>query len=163
VEKITLAIGSNSGDRLSHMRAALDFCTEYSQKPPVVSSLYESDPIGPADQPFLNAVIQIFSDSLTPADLLKEIKIFEESRGRNLSAVRWSNRPVDIDIIGFGEKCINSDELMLPHPAYRQRPFVLLPLKEIDPKWADPADGSTVESLIETAPFLRVYKTALKW
>ncbi len=144
------------------MQSARRFCETLADDPVTASSLYESDPVGPADAPFLNAVIQLRS-RVSPEKLLEAIKIFEQSEGRDLNAPRWSNRPVDIDIIAYGSRVQSGAGLTLPHPGYQERLFVLLPLQEIDPNWTDPADIKPLSQLIERAPLLRVYKTALKW
>ncbi|MCH8557103.1 MAG: 2-amino-4-hydroxy-6-hydroxymethyldihydropteridine diphosphokinase [Balneolia bacterium] len=162
--KVVIALGSNLGDRLRYMSEALAFCNEISTpgKRVMASSLYESDPVGIANQPFLNAVLS-FHTELPPEDLLCRLKSHETEAGRNPDAPRWSNRPVDLDIIGYDAIILQKKNLVIPHASYPERLFVLLPLQEIEPEWVDPLSGLAIDTLIQNAPNLRVYKTSLKW
>lgn len=162
--KVVIALGSNLGDRLGYMSEALAFCREISlpNSSVIASSLYESDPVGIADQPFLNAVLS-FHTALPPEDLLFHLKSHETEAGRNPDAPRWSNRPVDLDIIGYDAITLQKNNLTIPHASYAERLFVLLPLQEIEPEWVDPVSGQAIDALIQNAPNLRVYKTSLKW
>jgi len=131
-----IALGSNLGDRVSHLQFALD---ELSTLPGVhvnaVSGVYESaahvlestDP-----QPdYLNAVVQC-RVNLEPDDLLLQVLDIESRRGRiRSSGTRWLPRILDIDLIQFGDEPHESEDLILPHPRLGERAFVLLPLAEI--------------------------------
>lgn len=162
--KVIIAVGSNLGDRLEHLKNARDFCAGISSTDSEMklSSVYESEPIGPADQPFLNAALVIKTDS-SPTELLRLLKQHEKKAGRNFEATRWSNRPVDLDIIAWDAITLQTPELSIPHLSYAERLFVLLPMAEIVPEWTDPDSGKNIDALIKKAPNLRVYKTSLKW
>jgi len=97
-----------------------------------VSSLYISDPLGPRDQPrYLNAVAELVTQ-LKPHDLLDCLQAIEQKLGRVRSR-RWGERTVDLDLLLYGECCIESERLSVPHPGISERAFVLLPLLEIAP------------------------------
>ena len=114
-----------------------------------ISSFFESEPIGPADRPFLNAALQISSD-LAPLRLLKGLQEIEAELGR-VRKVRWGNRTIDLDIIFwfFRESpCFLSCEtLCIPHPEWRRRRFVVEPLAEIFPK--ESYGGESLIGLLE--------------
>ncbi len=131
-----IALGSNLGDRVSHLQFALD---ELRMLPGVhvdaVSGVYESAAhiLESADpQPdYLNAVIQC-QINLKPDDLLFQVLDIESRRGRvRSSGTRWLPRILDIDLIQVGDELYESEHLILPHPRLGERAFVLLPLVEI--------------------------------
>lgn len=78
-------------------------------------------------------------------DVLKEI---EKKQGRRASRIRGSSRPIDLDIIFFGKRVLGDRSLVIPHPRFRKRVFVLRPLKDIAPRWRDPVTGLTVADLL---------------
>jgi len=127
---VFLGLGSNMGNRKLHLKQA---CTKLSSHPKIqikkTSSLYETDPIGPKQRRFLNAVIQIKTE-LTPGALLRLAKKIEKIQGRK-KTVFWGPRPLDVDILLFGHKMIHTPSLTIPHPQLHKRRFVLVPLKEI--------------------------------
>lgn len=160
--KTVIALGSSSGNRLAHLRKALSYLETLSEGDVKTSSIWETDPVGQAENLFLNAVAGI-ETTLTPGALLRSLKRYEESAGRDLSAPRWSDRTIDLDIIACGTiVCVEAD-LEIPHPYYRERRFVLEPLREIYPFWTDPETGDSIDDLILRAPLLRLSKSALKW
>jgi 2-amino-4-hydroxy-6-hydroxymethyldihydropteridine diphosphokinase len=165
MEACIIALGSNMGDRLSYLHKAVTFCRSLShpESPePSCSAIYESEPIGPADAAFLNAAVLI-QTPLRPRKLLKRIKEFEASQGRDLNGLRWSNRPIDLDIISYGNQVIQEHDLIIPHTSYRERLFVLLPLRDLQPDWTDPKDGRSLSELLRSAPQLKLHPTTLTW
>lgn len=157
-----IALGSNQGNKLKYLKDAHLFLRSISESPIVSSSLYETEPIGPADKPFLNALVRI-STVQTPEQLLKTLKEFESSLGRDFHAPRWSNRPIDLDIIAMQKVHIELDWLQIPHKEYSHRRFVLVPLQEIEPSWIDQASGNSIAELIEKAPQSSVQKLDVSW
>ncbi|MCL2888589.1 MAG: 2-amino-4-hydroxy-6-hydroxymethyldihydropteridine diphosphokinase [Elusimicrobia bacterium] len=129
--EVYLALGSNVGDRAQNLRAAVAEIKKIARVI-VVSSVYQSKPQGFAEQPdFFNAAIKIETD-IPPLELLRQIKDIEKRLGR---APSFKNGPrvIDIDIIFYGVEKINTENLTVPHPRYKERDFVILPLAEINP------------------------------
>ena len=95
------------------------------------SSLYQSAPMGPADQPdYVNAVAEI-ATTLSAEELLAALQRIENAHGRVRTTVQWSARTLDLDILLYGEEIVSTKTLTIPHPGLYERPFVLYPLKEI--------------------------------
>ena len=127
-----IALGSNLGDRRSHLDHALHGLTSFGT---VVSGspIYETKPIGgPAEQDaYLNAVIRMSTD-LAPRELLDRLLALERERGRERSE-RWGPRTLDCDLLWYDGVTIDEPGLTVPHPGIRNRPFVLAPLLDIAP------------------------------
>lgn len=143
-----LGLGSNVGDRESHLRAAIELLRERGVEVEAISSTYETEPVGEVlDQAdFLNAAIRIRTD-LEPEALLDLCKEIEVARGRALDAPRHSPRPLDVDLLLLGDLELSTTRLTLPHPEVTSRRFVLLPLLEIDPELALPGGTRLSEAL----------------
>ena len=95
------------------------------------SSLWQSRPLGPQDQPeFVNAAAGLLT-TLAPQDFLESLKALERKLGKTEPAVRWGPRVIDLDLLVFADLCIDEPGLTLPHPGLHQRNFVLYPLFEI--------------------------------
>jgi 2-amino-4-hydroxy-6-hydroxymethyldihydropteridine diphosphokinase len=117
---------------------------------PLVSDLYRTPAVSPIPQPeFLNAAV-VSSTCLTPAALLAALKLCERLSGRR-PAERWGPRPLDLDLLVFGEAIIERPELSIPHPRLRERRFYLEPLAQIAPDLPVPPDGVTVAALLTAA------------
>ena len=129
-----LGLGSNVGDRLAHLRAAVDLLPAHGVEVTGVSSVYETEPVGEIlDQPdFLNAAVRIRT-ALEPEQLLDACKAVEAERGRQFDLPRHSPRPLDVDLLLLGDLELTTDRLTLPHPEITTRRFVLAPLLELDP------------------------------
>ena len=102
--------------------------------------------LGPAGRGFANAVALVESD-LSPPDLLDRLKQVECDFGRRAGR-RWGPRVLDLDIILWSQGPWGGDGLIIPHPEFRRRNFVLEPLAEIVPGWRDPLTGATVRQLL---------------
>ena len=129
-----LGLGSNLGNRQKNIKSALRYLESLNKvKIEKVSSLYETEPQGyPVLSPrFLNGVARV-KTNLSPGVLLKELKNIETKLGRQKQR-RLSVRPIDLDILLYGNKKINTPDLKIPHPRIQERSFVLTPLKEIAP------------------------------
>lgn len=143
-----LGLGSNVGDRVTHLRAAVAMLGERGVEVEAVSSAYETEPVGELlDQPdFLNAAVRVRTE-LEPEALLNLCKEIEAERGRTLNAPRHSPRPLDIDLLLLGEIELATDRLTLPHPQVTSRRFVLIPLLELDPDLTLPNGPRLADSL----------------
>lgn len=160
--RVILSLGSSSDDRLKNLKQARDFISGLSLTPVQYSSIWQSEPVGPAKNEFYNAIVS-GTFELSPDQLLTTIKIFEEESGRDMSAVRWSDRVIDIDIIDFGRRLYISEDLEIPHRSFRDRLFVLKPLQELFPNFICPTSGDHIDNLIFKAPPLQLSKKSVKW
>jgi 2-amino-4-hydroxy-6-hydroxymethyldihydropteridine diphosphokinase len=115
-----------------------------------MSSLYETDPVdcGPMDR-FVNAVVE-FAPLLCGEDLLKRLQAIEKMLGRR--GGHNEPRELDIDIVTLGDDVFDSGSLTVPHPRYRERGFVLVPLKELAPEFRCPATGRHIDDLLASLP-----------
>jgi 2-amino-4-hydroxy-6-hydroxymethyldihydropteridine diphosphokinase len=126
-----LGIGSNLGDRLGHLQAAVDgLAAADGIVVAAVSAVYETEPVGgPAQPDYLNAVV-VVDTTLTPRGLLEAGQRLEEAAGR-VRRERWGPRTLDVDLLAFGDLEIDEPDLQVPHPRWREREFVLAPLADV--------------------------------
>ena len=162
MEEVIVAVGSNVGDRQRHLADAAAYLSTLSERPADTSPIYLTEPVGPSTRFFLNGMIAIYS-SLPPQDLIRHFKQFEREHGRTARQPRWSARTIDLDIIACGNLVIQEDNLIIPHPEYRDRLFVLEPLEDIRPDWKDPKTGEHISLMIADAAPLLMRKTELSW
>ncbi|MGH2758744.1 MAG: 2-amino-4-hydroxy-6-hydroxymethyldihydropteridine diphosphokinase [Actinomycetota bacterium] len=139
--RVFVGLGSNVGDRLAFLKAAV---AALRATPGVevarTSSVYETDPVGAEDQPmFLNAVAEVRTE-LPPADLLGRLKQIEADVGRT-PGQDWGPREIDLDLLMYDDEMIDEGDLEVPHPEMAHRSFVLVPLLEIDRDVAIPGIG----------------------
>ncbi|MFD6438533.1 2-amino-4-hydroxy-6-hydroxymethyldihydropteridine diphosphokinase [Peribacillus sp. NPDC060186] len=147
-----LSIGSNLGNRLVTFQSAFQLLAENSRIELVsCSSLYETDPVGYANQDcFLNAVIKVNTD-LKPEELLQTCMQIEQELGRKRE-VRWGPRTIDLDILLYNHENIETEILSVPHPRMHERAFVLVPLMEVDPDIKLPQMYTPLSGLLEQIP-----------
>ena len=142
---IYLGLGANLGDRRGNLSAALRGI-EPAVRVNAVSSLYETAPVGPQDQPaYYNAACR-GATSMTPRALLDHVKAVERELGRS-EGPRWGPREIDIDILLFGEEVVEEEGLTVPHPELANRAFVLAPLAEIAAVLLHPLLGKSIGDL----------------
>ena len=144
-----IGLGSNVGDRVAHLRAAIEALAARGVTVTRVSSLYETDPVGPLQPDFLNAAAEVSTD-LSPADLVRTLKAAEADVGRE-QRERWGPREIDLDLLLYGDETIDEEGLTVPHPELTHRAFVLVPLIEIAP-FLDLPSGEPVTAFCEKDP-----------
>lgn len=145
---VYIGFGSNIGDRLSHIQKALDTLSKTEgiilQR---ISSIYATDPVGYETQAqFLNGVAAI-QTTLSPLSLLHTLKNIETAIGRR-HRIRWGQREIDLDILIYGDLCIQTEKLVIPHPEMHLRGFVLVPLEEIAPDFVHPVFQESIQTLL---------------
>jgi 2-amino-4-hydroxy-6-hydroxymethyldihydropteridine diphosphokinase len=130
-----LGLGSNLGDRLERLRGAARLLGATEGIDLVRSSrVYETEPVGPPQPAYLNAVVRT-DTTLAPRGLLEACRAVEDALGR-VRAERWGPRTIDVDILTYDEEIVADPDLVIPHPRMHERGFVLVPLGELG---GDPA------------------------
>lgn len=143
--RVAIALGSNLGDRAATLHAAAAELSTFIDGFQL-SSLHETDPVGVAPQPrFLNAA-GAGTTRLSARALLDALLALEARHGRQRSEP-GAARTLDLDLILYDGAIVNEPGLIVPHPRYRERAFVLEPLSEIAGTMVDPVTGQTVEEL----------------
>jgi len=129
-----IGIGSNLDEPINQVKEAILNIKNLPKTCFIIaSSLYESSPMGPANQPkYINAVVAILT-LLEPHDLLSKLQHIEIQQKRIRSAEKWSPRTIDLDLLVYSDEVMNKQSLVLPHPGIQHRNFVLAPLVEIAP------------------------------
>ena len=159
---VYLGLGSNLGDRRGNLAKAL------RRLPPLVqieavSSLYETQPVGPQEQPlFYNAACHGVT-GLPPLELLRHVKQIERDLGRQPDgrpSERWGPRPIDIDVLLYGDSVIEEANLRVPHAELANRAFVLVPLAELAAGVRHPELGRTIGKLADATDRSGVEKRA---
>ena len=156
-ERVYLSLGSNVGDReanidsaISHLRHLLSFFK--------MSGIYETQALYYTDQSaFLNAVVCGFGH-LSWQSFLDETQRIERELGRNrLREIRNGPRTIDIDILHFGKRTIQTERLTVPHPGMLERQFVLIPMVEIEPELEHPGQHIRYSDVLRQLPDQGVY------
>jgi 2-amino-4-hydroxy-6-hydroxymethyldihydropteridine diphosphokinase len=156
-----IALGSNLGDSRQVVLDAMERLQELSDQPLVKSSLLETAPVDcPPDSPnFVNAVVGLIArPGETPESLLKKMLALEREFGRTPKKVLNEARPLDLDLIAFGNEIRATAELTLPHPRAHLRRFVLQPLAEITPDLVLPGQGEAVVKLLSRLTSAKVVR-----
>jgi 2-amino-4-hydroxy-6-hydroxymethyldihydropteridine diphosphokinase len=149
-----LSLWSNQGDKTANINKAIDFLQGIGNIEEV-SSLYETEPVGmeAGTGNFYNLVLCMqIPSTLSPVDLLREIKEFERRMGRDIAHSHDLPRIIDIDILLAGNQEINTEELVVPHQEMTKRAFVLMPLHEIAPQVVHPVLNKSIKELLEQLP-----------
>ena len=144
--RAAVALGSNVGDRASHLTFAVSRL-RHTLSDVVVSRFIETRPEHAVDEPlFLNAAL-VGGTRDAPAELLARLLSIERERGR-VRSYPGAPRTLDLDLVLVGDLAVESPALTLPHPRFRSRAFVLEPLAEIAPDLVDPVTGKSVSQLL---------------
>ncbi len=141
---VYLGLGSNLGNRQENLDQALKLLAQ-RMRLGKVSSIYDTEPIGNVNQPrFLNMACEAFT-RLSPEGLLALVKGIEQKMGRYSRS--GEPRIIDIDVLLFGDKVVNTRDLIIPHPQIAERSFVLVPLSEIAPDVVHPVTKKTIKEM----------------
>lgn len=165
--RVYLSLGSNLGERERYLQVAIESLASIGVTVLRVSSLYETEPVGLREQPwFLNCVVEGESD-VAPERLMRSLLELEQQLGRVREGVpAMGPRTIDLDLILYGEVQMETDELTLPHPRYRQRRFVLAGLAELAPALRDPVTEETMADLLanvdDSSAVVRAGKSKLR-
>jgi 2-amino-4-hydroxy-6-hydroxymethyldihydropteridine diphosphokinase len=151
--RVYLSLGSNQGDRLSYLINAVKRLKLHSEGGVRVSGVYETEPWGfSADQPFYNIVAEM-RFRLLPGDLMRLCLETEAALGRKrLKVGEYESRPIDIDILFYGEEIVVAEGLTVPHPRLHLRRFVLEPMAELAPDYVHPLLNKSIADLLFSCP-----------
>ncbi|MFH0944380.1 MAG: 2-amino-4-hydroxy-6-hydroxymethyldihydropteridine diphosphokinase [Planctomycetota bacterium] len=154
---VLVALGSNLGDRQRHLELAVERLSLLPETELIrVSDFLESEPLGgPPQREYLNGVALLRS-SLAPEQLLRQLMSIETALGRERT-VRHGPRVLDLDLILHGRVICETDLLTLPHPRFRERPFVLIPAAQVAPNLVDPVTGKSMRQLAEAGKVPRTH------
>jgi 2-amino-4-hydroxy-6-hydroxymethyldihydropteridine diphosphokinase len=146
--KVLLSLGSNLGDRESNTDFCLMLLKAHTKvRILAVSEPFYNPPVGPQQPEYLNTAVLLETD-LDPLELLEYCGHIERVAGRT-RGMQWGPRTLDVDLVIFDDMVVQSDELTLPHPRFREREFVLRPAAAIAPEMVDPVTGKSIAQLLE--------------
>jgi len=146
-----IALGSNLGDARANVLSALECLQTLSAGPLQRSSLWKTTPVDcpPGSPPFINAVVALApAAGETPESLLPKLQALEAEFGRASRRGRNEPRPLDLDLLAFGDEVRSTPQLTLPHPRLHRRRFVLVPFDEIAPDLVLPGQAQSVRELL---------------
>ena len=153
---IFLGLGTNIGDRLANLRAAV-LALPPEVNPLACSQVYETTPWGFSDQPdFLNQVVKAGTD-LEPLDLIRFLNTLENELGRE-PTFKYGPRLIDIDILFYDNLVFKTENLTIPHPRVTERAFVLVPLADLSPHFRHPESNVSIHDLIS-----KLDSTGIRW
>ena len=150
-DTIYLGLGTNQGNKEENIRGAIEELSHLLGIPTAVATIIETEPWGfQSDNSFLNTVVA-FKSTLAPEEILKATQEIERRLGRTKKSIDgcYSDRPIDIDILLYGSRVIESEQLTIPHPLLHKRLFVLQPLAQIAPGLIHPILGKSIARLLK--------------
>jgi 2-amino-4-hydroxy-6-hydroxymethyldihydropteridine diphosphokinase len=155
--RCAIALGANLGQPQTTLEAALGVLDRTPQiRLEAHSSWYRTKAIGPPQPDYINGCA-ILQTSLSPSTLMQTLLEIENQFGR-VRRERWGARTLDLDLLLFDDIIMQSTDLTIPHPRMVDRAFVLIPLAEIAPHWAEPIAGHTIQTLARTIEAQGVHK-----
>ncbi|MDI9358871.1 MAG: 2-amino-4-hydroxy-6-hydroxymethyldihydropteridine diphosphokinase [Phycisphaerales bacterium] len=147
--RVFILLGGNIGNTLAIFSQAKNLIEQNGSVIIQSSSVYQTAPWGNIHQnDFLNQALEL-ETPLTPLDLLKSFLQIEHRLGRIRTADKMGSRIIDIDIILFNNQIIDTPDISVPHPSFRDRRFVLVPLVELNPDFIDPVSKKSLALLLE--------------
>jgi 2-amino-4-hydroxy-6-hydroxymethyldihydropteridine diphosphokinase len=142
-----VGLGSNLGDRAAHLLLGLSALSRLPKTHLLrLSPVYETDPVGPPQPPYLNMVAELETE-LSPKGLLAEMLRVEKALGRERRE-RWGPRTLDLDLLLYGDLVLEEEGLSVPHPRLHERAFVLVPLLDLLPEGRHPLLGQSFAELL---------------
>jgi 2-amino-4-hydroxy-6-hydroxymethyldihydropteridine diphosphokinase len=146
-----IGLGANLGDRMSTLRAAVE---QLAREPGFLlrgtSRVYETEPVGPPQPRYLNAVARI-GTLLSPRATLRRLLEIEELLGR-VRREHWGSREIDLDLLLYGDRIVSEGALRIPHPHLHERAFALVPLAELAADALHPQMARTAAELVADLP-----------
>lgn len=146
MHRAVIALGSNLGDRRDHLHRAVLRMRDAGVEMLRGSPIFETEPIGPEQPAYLNAVVLVETD-LEPHDLMTLLLHIEQLAGR-VRTQRWGPRTLDLDILDIDGVTITTESLTLPHARSHERAFVLIPWAHVAPEWIHPRTGLTIRAMV---------------
>jgi 2-amino-4-hydroxy-6-hydroxymethyldihydropteridine diphosphokinase len=141
--RVFIGIGSNLQQPIQQVRQAMQALAHLPDTQLIATSrLYRSAPMGPQQQPDYTNAVAALETALAASELLHLLHGIEQAQGRIRDGSRWGPRTLDLDILLFGDECINQPDLVVPHPGLYERNFVLYPLSELAPALVIPGRGA---------------------
>lgn len=151
-----LGLGSNLGDRMAQLRAAVKGLKSNNIRILSRSAVYRTPPLGPPQRDFFNAAVAVVTNR-TPGQLIRVILTVEKALGRaRPDAIRWGPRTIDIDVLWYAGGTIRLPNLVVPHPGLNERSFALRPLLDVRPDATDPISGTPYTELSAAHDHLEV-------
>jgi 7,8-dihydro-6-hydroxymethylpterin- pyrophosphokinase len=142
-----VGLGSNLGDRAAYLLLGLSALSRLPETRLLrLSPVYETDPVGPPQPPYLNMVAELETE-LSPKGLLAEMLRIEKALGRERRE-RWGPRTLDLDLLLYGDLVLEEAGLSVPHPRLHERAFVLVPLLDLLPEGRHPLLGQSFAELL---------------
>jgi 2-amino-4-hydroxy-6-hydroxymethyldihydropteridine diphosphokinase len=155
VTRSYLGLGSNLGDRLENLRQAVELLDDRGIRVIRSSRVYETDPVGPPQPDYLNAVLEAETD-LPPRHLLRRCQEVEEELGR-IPGERWGPRIIDVDVLTYDGQEIEEPDFHVPHPRMHERAFVMAPLLELNGDPPLPGGRKASSLRLDTQAGVRVF------
>lgn len=150
--RVYFLLGGNIGNREELLSKSIKKMTNQIGKFAQASALYETEPWGfTHEQNFLNQVV-VFDSELTALDILDKTQAIEKELGRVRKTTQYCERTIDIDILFYGDECIENERLSIPHPRIQERSFALYPLEELIPKFIHPILKKSIKQLKDECP-----------
>jgi 2-amino-4-hydroxy-6-hydroxymethyldihydropteridine diphosphokinase len=160
VTRSYIGLGSNIGDRLENLRQAVGLLNQRGIRVVRSSRVYETEPVGPPQPDYLNAVVEV-ETALEPRHLLRRCQEVEEELGR-VPGERWGPRLIDLDVLTYDDMTIEEPDFHVPHPLMHERAFVMAPLLELDDDPPLPGGRKAADLRLDTRAGVRVFAEPLE-
>jgi 2-amino-4-hydroxy-6-hydroxymethyldihydropteridine diphosphokinase len=148
MKEAIISLGSNLGDLEGNLNSAVQMLLKSGYEIVACSCVYETEAIGFASEnKFYNAIVAV--NTIKEAEeVLHDLLQIEKLLGRTRVTKGYIDRIIDLDLIDYSKVCKSDEVLTLPHPRYRERLFVLVPLRDVQPDWVDLSTGVGIDEMI---------------